>query len=158
MTGRAIQRAVDFHTSRWLNVLPLVHHHLNLSAQQFRDALCLHYHRPLFLMPASCDGCGEVFSLIHALDCHKGGLVTQRHSEIREDLGDFAALGYREVVHEPIVYEGCADSPALIADLHQVVISPRVYHLTVLLQFCLLSSRFLVVHIHIGLPSSVDQL
>ena len=26
-------------------------------------------------------------------------------------------MGYREVVHEPIVREGCVDSPALIADL-----------------------------------------
>ena len=104
ITGRAIRRAVDFHTSSWSNVLPLVHHHFDLSAQQFRDALCLHYHCPL-------SGCGEVFSLTHVLDCHKGGLVTQCHNEIREDL---AALGYREVVREPIVRKGHAD---LIADL-----------------------------------------
>ena len=53
-------------------------------------------------MPASCDGCGEVFSLTHALDCCKGGLITQCHNEIREALGDLAALRYREVVCEPI--------------------------------------------------------
>ena len=55
------------------------------------------------MMPALCDGCGGDFSLTHALDCHKGGLVTQHHIEVRDVLGDLAALGYREVVCEPIV-------------------------------------------------------
>ena len=32
LTSRAIQCAVDFHTSGWLNVLPLIHHHFDLSA------------------------------------------------------------------------------------------------------------------------------
>ena len=68
LTSRAVQRAVDSHTSGWLNVLPLAHHHFDLSAQQFCDALCLCYHRPLSLLPASCDGCGGDFSLTHARD------------------------------------------------------------------------------------------
>ena len=55
----AIQQAVDFRITGWLKILPLVHHHFDLSAQQFHDALCLHYHCPLSLMHASCDGCGE---------------------------------------------------------------------------------------------------
>jgi len=71
MTSCAVQHAVDFHTSGWLNVLPLIHHHFDLSAQQFHYALCLRYHRPLSLIPASCDGCGEDFNLTHALDCCK---------------------------------------------------------------------------------------
>ena len=117
LTSRAVQRAVDSHTSGWLNVLPLTHHHFDLSVQQLRDALCLRYHHPLSLMPAFCDGCGGDFSLTHALECRKGGLVTQRHNEVRDALGDLAALGYREVVCEPIVCDGDIDSPALIADL-----------------------------------------
>ena len=48
------------------------------------------------------------------MDCRKGGLVT---NEVRDALGDLAALGYREVVREPIVCDGDNDSPALIADL-----------------------------------------
>jgi len=69
------------------------------------------------LIPASCDGCEEDFSLTHALDCHKGGLVTQHHNEARDALGDLATLGYSEVVCEPIVCDGNEVSPALIADL-----------------------------------------
>ena len=46
--------------------------------------------------------CGGDFSLTHALDCRKDGLFTQHHNEVRDALGDMAALQYREVVREPI--------------------------------------------------------
>ena len=77
-----VRRAVDFETSGRLTVFPLACHQFDLSAQQFRDALSMRYHRPLSMMPSSCDGCGSAFSLSHALDCCKGGLVTQRHNEV----------------------------------------------------------------------------
>ena len=56
MTGRVIRGAVNFHTSSWLNVLLLVHHHMHFDCQHssFRDALCLCYHNPLSLMPTGC--------------------------------------------------------------------------------------------------------
>ena len=117
VTSHAVWWAVNFHASGWLNVLPLAQHHFDLSAQEFQDALCLPYHRPLSLLPARCDRCGEDFSLAHALDRRKGGLVTQYHNEIRDALGDFAALGYREVVREPLVSDRDDSSSALIADL-----------------------------------------
>ena len=78
-------------------------YHFDLSAQEFRDALCLGYHRPLSLVSVRCDGCGEDFILTYAFDCCKGSLVTQLHSGIRDALGDLAALGYREVAREPLV-------------------------------------------------------
>ena len=62
LTSHAVHCAVDFPTSGWLNVLPLIHHHFDLSAQQFHDALCLRYHHSLSLMPVSCDGRGGDFS------------------------------------------------------------------------------------------------
>ena len=68
-----------------------------------RDALSLRYHRPLLKTPANCDGCGEEFSFQHALDCKKGGLVTQRHNEVRDVLGDLADIVYKDVVRKPIV-------------------------------------------------------
>ena len=69
------------------------------------------------MMTSSCVGCGSEFSLSHALDCHKGHLVTQSHNEVRDALGDLAALAYRDVIREPIVQEGGDNGPALIADL-----------------------------------------
>ena len=68
-------------------------------------------------MPALCDGCGGDLSLTHVLDRCKNGLFTHHHNEVRDALGDLAALRYREVVYEPIVCDGDENSPALIADL-----------------------------------------
>jgi len=95
---RVIMRAVDGKTSGWLNVLPIARHQFDLSAVEFRDALAMRYCRPLIRMPTMCDGCGAAFTLSHALDCKKGGLITQRHNEVRDALGDIAALAYKEVV------------------------------------------------------------
>ena len=44
------------------------------------------------LMPPTCDRCGAAFSLSHALDCRKGGLVVRCHNEISEALRDLACL------------------------------------------------------------------
>ena len=56
-------------------------------------------------MPANCDGCGAATSLEHALDCKKGGLVTQHHNEIRDVIGDLASVVFKEVVKELVVQE-----------------------------------------------------
>ena len=86
---QAITRSVGSKSSSWLTVLPITRHHFDLSAAEFHDSLALPCHRPLF--PANCDGCGDVFNLTHALDCRKGGLVTQRHNEVRVAIGDLAS-------------------------------------------------------------------
>ena len=47
-------------------------------------------------LPSKCDGCGASLTLQHALDCKVGGLVIQRHNEIRDCIGDIAArCGHR---------------------------------------------------------------
>ena len=99
--------------------MPIACHHFDLSPIEFRDALSLCYHWPLLKTPVHCDGCGEQFSFQHALDCKKGGLVTQHHNEVRDALGDLAAIVYKDVVREPIVQEAddASGRPALIADL-----------------------------------------
>ncbi len=76
-----------------------------LSAIEFRDALSVRYRRPLLNAPSHCDGCSAPFSLTHALDCKKGGLVILRHNEIRDALGDLAGLVWRDINREPLVLE-----------------------------------------------------
>ena len=56
-------------------------------------------------LPSKCDGCGASLTLQHALDCKVGGLVIQRHNEIRYCVGDIAAQVWTQVVREPIVRE-----------------------------------------------------
>eukprot|EP00731_Ephydatia_muelleri_P029724 Em0021g247a len=41
----------------------------------------------------------------HALDCKKGGLVIQRHNEIRDCIGDIASQVWTHVIKEPVVRE-----------------------------------------------------
>lgn len=75
------------------------------------------YKKPLLSIPLHCDGCGAPSSLDHFLICKKGGLIVQRHNEIRDAIGDLAALLRGHVKHEPVVTDNCADDKTLITDL-----------------------------------------
>ena len=110
---------VDGKCSNWLNVLPLAKFNFDLSPVEFRDALALRYRKKLLGIPSNCDGCGEATSLEHALSCRHGGLVIQQHNQIRDSLGDIAALAFREVIKEPVVHDADPenDETALKADL-----------------------------------------
>ena len=55
------------------------------------------------MMPSLCDSYGSYFSLSHALDCCKGGLASQCHSEARDTWGNLAVLAYRVIICESIV-------------------------------------------------------
>ena len=53
-----------------------------------------------------CDGCGNLFDTNHALNCKNGGLVYQRHNELRDKNCDLMKkAGFNQVVCEPIVKE-----------------------------------------------------
>ena len=62
-----------------------------LSDMEFRFALHLRYCRTSPNLPTHCDRCGARFSTAHGLACKKGGLVIQRHDEIKFELQDHAA-------------------------------------------------------------------
>ena len=93
----------------WLTTFPLECYHFDLAAIEFRDTLALRYLRMPPGLPCRYDGCGESFTLQHGLDCPKGGLIIRRHNEIRDCLGDMAALVWPQVIREPVVRE---DDPA----------------------------------------------
>ena len=61
----------------------------------------------------------ESFTLQHGLDCPKGGLIIWRYNEIRDYLGDMAALVWPQVIREPVVREGdpASGDPGLRLDL-----------------------------------------
>ena len=62
-----------------------------------------------------CDGCGEGFSIEHALSCKKGGLVTQRHDDARDEAGNLAAQAFTKgrVSYEPLINYGRDTSAAM---------------------------------------------
>ena len=99
-------------------MLPLRHDQFDLSAQEFQDALALCYRKPLLGLPANCDGCGSSFTIEHALDCRFVGLVTRRHNEVWDAIGNLASLVWGQVSREPIVCEATAGSQdILVVDL-----------------------------------------
>ena len=116
---RAIKRAVGGGISHWLTSFPLEHYHFDLAPIEFRDALALRFLRTPPGLPSRCDGCGEIFTLQHGLDCPKGGLIIRRHNEIRDCLGDMAALVWPQVIRELVVQEGdpASNDPGLRLDL-----------------------------------------
>ena len=90
-----------------------------MSAQEFNDALAIHYNKPLLCIPDKCDGYGEPFNLSYALICRKSGLVTCRHNEVRDAIENLSALVWSQVKREPYAKDADEQSgtPALIADL-----------------------------------------
>ena len=61
-------------------------------------------------LQAWCDGCGECFNMNHALNCKNGGLVYQRHNELRDENCDLnKKAGFSQVLSEPIVKEAGND-------------------------------------------------
>uniref|UniRef100_A0A1X7TP27 Uncharacterized protein n=1 Tax=Amphimedon queenslandica TaxID=400682 RepID=A0A1X7TP27_AMPQE len=103
--------------SSWLTALPIQRDNFNLSPTEFRDAICLRYSKPLLQLPLQCDGCGSEFTITHALDCKKGGLVTQRHNEVRDLLYDLSALVWHQTIKEPVIQEASSARAALIGDI-----------------------------------------
>ena len=105
--------------SSWLTVLPVAKHHFDLTPQEFRHDRVICYKKPLLGIPSKCDWCGSSSDLSHALFCCTGGLVTQRHNEVRDAFADLSGMAWNQVKREPIVKEPDNDTgkPALIANL-----------------------------------------
>ena len=90
-----------------------------MTATEFRDALAIRYRKPLLSISGTCDGCSEPFDLDHALSCKRGGLIIQRHNEIRDAIGDLSNLVWNQVHREPIIRDADDSKaiPALVDDL-----------------------------------------
>ena len=83
-----------------------------LGAQEWRDALFLRYGLDPPDLPSHCDGCDAKFTISHALDCKKGGLITACHNELRDGVADLAGKAFTpaHVRDDPLIYSGRAMS------------------------------------------------
>ena len=77
------KQAKDKGASSWLNAIPLTNQDLDLTKDEFKDALRLRYNIPLDDLPSKC-ACGNKFDVNHALICAKGGFISRRHDNIRD--------------------------------------------------------------------------
>ena len=82
-TQRAVDLACEKGASSWLTAIPLKDLNFDLSKREFRDALSLRYDWPIPDSPSVCV-CGCSFTVDHAIICQRGGLIIQRHNEIRD--------------------------------------------------------------------------
>ena len=116
---RALLRAKDNDLSVWLSALATEKNNFDLTPQEFRDAVAIRCRKPLMNVPAFCDRCGAPSTLDHFLICMKGGLIVQRHNEIRNAIGDLAAMVWGQVRREPIVSDSTIEpvGETLVVDL-----------------------------------------
>ena len=103
---RTVERHICNKTGGWLTAAVSTANQTDIAPQVFRDALHLRYGKTPDL-PATCDGCGSPFTVQHALNCKKGGLVIRRHDEVRDVIGDLcsAAWGNNAVKREVVLRE-----------------------------------------------------
>ena len=61
-------------------------------------------------LPNYCNSCNATFSICHALDCNRGGLVTAFQNDLRDGFMDLAGKAFTpsHVFNHPLVFEGCA--------------------------------------------------
>ena len=82
-TQRTVDLACEKGASNWLTVIPLEDMDFDLNKREFRDAVRLRYDWPIPDNPSVCV-CRSMFTVNHAMICQRGGLVIQRHNEIRD--------------------------------------------------------------------------
>ena len=99
-TQRAVDLACEKGTSNWLTVIPLKDMDFDLNKREFRDAVRLRYDWPIPDQPSVCV-CGSMFTVDHAMICKRGGLVIQRHNEIRDLQAELLDMVCYDVQVEP---------------------------------------------------------
>ena len=75
----------------WLSAVPHLLNGTELSREEFRDNLRLRYRLMPQDVPATCNGCGKIFLIEHALSCPKGGLDLARHDDTAKEWGALGA-------------------------------------------------------------------
>ena len=81
-----------------------------MGAQEWSNTLFLRYGLEPLDLPTYCDGCQAKFSISHALDCKKGGLVTARHNKLCDEVADLAGKAFTpsHVRDNSLIYSGRA--------------------------------------------------
>ena len=103
-TERAVELAAEKGASNWLTVIPIKEMNFNLNKREFRDAIKLRYDWEIADLPAMCT-CGDFFTVDHAMVCRHGGLIIQRHNEIRDLEAEMLRMVCTDVETEPVLQE-----------------------------------------------------
>jgi hypothetical protein len=95
-------------TGSWLTAMP---DHLigpELSADKCRDSLRLRFGLTPLGLHDRCNGCGQCFSLGHAMSCKKGGRVLLRHNHVAAKWHHLCAqaLTPSAISDKPLIHRG----------------------------------------------------
>jgi hypothetical protein len=103
---RKLKRAKE--TGAWLTATPDRLNGTELAGDEFRDGLCLRYNFLPKSLPPMCDGCGQKFSVSHAMSCKKGGLVLIRHNDVKDEWNHLCSQAFTpsNVSDEPFILSG----------------------------------------------------
>ena len=71
-----------------------------MPKSDFWDAVRLRYGLPLKRLPSHC-GCSKPYNVQHAISCKKGGFVTLRHNELRDNIAEMREEVTSDVNVEP---------------------------------------------------------
>jgi hypothetical protein len=95
-------------TGAWLTVMPDKLNGTVLSAEEFRDSLRLRFGLTPSSLPSQCDGCGQRFTVEHAMTCRKGGMIVSRHNNVCAEWSQLCAqaLSPSAVSDEPLINSG----------------------------------------------------
>ena len=85
-------------------MIPIKEMNFNLNKREFRDAIKLRYDWEIADLPAMCT-CGDLFTVAHAMVCRHGGLIIQRHNEIRDLEAEMLRMVCTNVEIEPVLQE-----------------------------------------------------
>ena len=95
--------------------MPSIVNGTELSAQEFQDALLLHYSINLPNLPTKFDWCDMKFTLQQALSCKKGGPIIAWHNEIWDKLmhPSGKAMQSSAIREEPLIHirSSCSSTP-----------------------------------------------
>jgi hypothetical protein len=107
----------------WLSTIPTHFNGSVLGNEEFQDAIRMRYMKAPNNLPIKCDGCDSNFSVGHAHQCKKGGLVTRRHDEINYELANLMRLAFKKSVvrAEPRIFNG---SPATTSENPNPTVDP----------------------------------
>ena len=108
--GKKVAKRVERYeeNSAWLSIIPSTLDGTEVTRDEWLDNIKIRYgHRPKGL-PDRCDGCGKGFTVEHALSCKVGGLVGQRHDDVRDEWADLCtkATTFNRVSTEPPIKYG----------------------------------------------------
>jgi hypothetical protein len=81
-----------------------------LSSHEWPDSFLLRYSLSPLGLPLKCDGCGDDFSINHALKFKYGGLIILRYEEVTRELIELGTMALR---------------PAAVRDEHLITPVPK---------------------------------